>query len=224
MKKPIFFALPNLVSERWQQTFPDAVITDSSGGDNIVGVDSLCWVLTSLPGWELLVQRLVKSGATVVAISLNESRAELLTALAAGSRGYVNALSTSATLQAVATAVISGGLWLGPDFVSDLLKGINSARSDLSSTALASAANQIPSNTSVLDSLTAREREVCLLVANAHSNKEVARRLDVTERTVKAHLGSAFEKLQVRDRVQLTLLINRLGTSGPVNLPQVQNG
>jgi two-component system, NarL family, nitrate/nitrite response regulator NarL len=224
MKKPIFFALPNLVSERWQQTFPDAVITDSSGGDNIVGVDSLCWVLTSLPGWELLVKRLADAGATVVALSLNESRVELLTTLSAGGRGYVHALATSATLQAVATAVVSGGLWLGPDFVSDLLKGINSARSDLPSAALPSAANETPSNTSVLDSLTAREREVCLLVANAHSNKEVARRLDVTERTVKAHLGSAFEKLQVRDRVQLTLLINRQEKSGSVNLPQVQNG
>lgn len=224
MRTSIFFTLPNLVSAIWQQTFADAVVTDHAGSEYRGSPDTLCWVLTGLPGWQQLVQRLSSEGAIVVVISLNESRAELVTGLAHGARGYVHALAPGATLKAVANAVLNGGLWLGNDFVQDLIKGINSARSDLSSAALPSAANGTPSNTSVLDSLTAREREVCLLVANAHSNKEVARRLDVTERTVKAHLGSAFEKLQVRDRVQLTLLINQQEKSGSANLAQVQNG
>ena len=42
-------------------------------------------------------------------------------------------------------------------------------------------------------------------VAKGATNKEVARALDITERTVKAHLGSAFGKLGVRDRLQLVL-------------------
>ena len=225
MKQSIFFAFPNLVSERWQQTFPNAVITDSSGGDNSVGPDTLCWVLTNLPGWELLIQRLVSSGASVVALSLQESRTELLTTLAAGGRGYVHALAAASTLQAVATTVVNGGLWLGQDFVSDLIKGMN--LTDNGSTVSASKVPVVTSDTK-FDSLTAREREVCLLVADAHSNKEVARQLNVTERTVKAHLGSAFEKLQVRDRVQLALLVNRLINPAEKSekdvLPRVLNG
>jgi DNA-binding NarL/FixJ family response regulator len=59
-----------------------------------------------------------------------------------------------------------------------------------------------------LSLLTSREKAVAELVAAGKSNKEVARDLDITERTVKAHLGSAFEKLQVRDRLQLVLMFS----------------
>ncbi|MCH8282968.1 MAG: helix-turn-helix transcriptional regulator, partial [Chloroflexi bacterium] len=57
--------------------------------------------------------------------------------------------------------------------------------------------------------LTERERAVALAVAEGRSNKEVARLLDITERTVKAHLGAAFRKLGVRDRMQLVLKLSR---------------
>ncbi len=46
---------------------------------------------------------------------------------------------------------------------------------------------------------------MALAVAEGRSNKEVARQLDITERTVKAHLGAVFRKLGVRDRMQLVL-------------------
>jgi DNA-binding NarL/FixJ family response regulator len=59
-----------------------------------------------------------------------------------------------------------------------------------------------------LSLLTSREKAVAELVAAGKSNKEVARDLDITERTVKAHLSAAFEKLQVRDRLQLVLLFS----------------
>ena len=57
----------------------------------------------------------------------------------------------------------------------------------------------------LLGSLTERERAVAEAVAAGLSNKEVARRLDITERTVKAHLSAAFRKLGVRDRMQLVV-------------------
>ena len=43
------------------------------------------------------------------------------------------------------------------------------------------------------------------------SNKEVARQLDITERTVKAHLGAIYRKLGVRDRMQLVLKMAKQG-------------
>ncbi|MGM2628818.1 response regulator transcription factor [Bacillus cereus group sp. Bce038] len=45
-------------------------------------------------------------------------------------------------------------------------------------------------------------------MAAGHTNKEVARGLEITERTVKAHLGAAFRKLGVRDRMQLILKLS----------------
>jgi DNA-binding NarL/FixJ family response regulator len=54
--------------------------------------------------------------------------------------------------------------------------------------------------------LTAREQQVVLLVSDAISNKEIARRLDLTEGTVKVHLHNIYEKLGVSNRTALTVL------------------
>jgi DNA-binding NarL/FixJ family response regulator len=68
----------------------------------------------------------------------------------------------------------------------------------------------------VLDMLTAREREIALQIGGGSSNRAIAQRLGITERTVKAHLGSVFAKLGVHDRLQLALLVTgRMQHSGP---------
>lgn len=59
-----------------------------------------------------------------------------------------------------------------------------------------------------LAELTPRENAVAKAVAAGQSNKEVARQLDITERTVKAHLSAVFTKLGVRDRLHLVLAIS----------------
>ena len=58
--------------------------------------------------------------------------------------------------------------------------------------------------------LTEREYEVAMAVGQGLSNREIAEQLGLGERTIKAHLTTTFEKLQVRDRVQLALAVNRL--------------
>ena len=55
--------------------------------------------------------------------------------------------------------------------------------------------------------LTAREQQIALQIGMGSSNKLIAQRLGITERTVKAHLGSVFAKLGVHDRLQLALLV-----------------
>ena len=60
-----------------------------------------------------------------------------------------------------------------------------------------------------LKKLTKREREIAELVAQGQSNLEVAANLDITERTVKAHLSSIYEKTKTGSRLNLALLINR---------------
>lgn len=53
--------------------------------------------------------------------------------------------------------------------------------------------------------LTGREQEVLLLVADGLGNKQIARRLGITERTVKAHLTNIYQRLGVSDRTQADL-------------------
>ena len=62
-----------------------------------------------------------------------------------------------------------------------------------------------------LDALTSREREVLALVAEGLPNKQIARRLEISEKTVKAHLTSAFRTIGVDDRMQAGLWARRNG-------------
>ena len=58
-----------------------------------------------------------------------------------------------------------------------------------------------------LAELTQREREIAELIGNGESNKEIARRLLITERTVKAHLTGIFGKPGIGDRLRLALQV-----------------
>jgi RNA polymerase sigma factor (sigma-70 family) len=65
-----------------------------------------------------------------------------------------------------------------------------------------------------LADLTAREEEILKLLATGESNREIGRRLSISEQTVKNHVASIYRKLQVNDRTKAALLAVRLGLDG----------
>ena len=60
-----------------------------------------------------------------------------------------------------------------------------------------------------INSLTKREIEILIQVANGMFNKEIANSLSITERTVKNHLSSIFKKIEVSDRTQAAVFAIR---------------
>jgi len=65
------------------------------------------------------------------------------------------------------------------------------------------------------DELTPREQEVVKLVAEAHTNREIAEILHLSEKTVESHRGNAMRKLGMRDRVELVRYAVRRGLIEP---------
>ena len=136
----------------------------------------------------------------VVILSNLPSEQEGLLSFAAGASGYCNALAVPETLCQVAAVVEQGGLWVGQDLMKRLFSAM-SARTGLSA------------SENSLSDLSPREAQVAQAVARGATNKEVARALGITERTVKAHVSAIFSKLDVRDRLQLSLLVNGVESS-----------
>lgn len=103
-------------------------------------------------------------------------------------------------LKSVVLAVQQGELWIRRTLTCRLLDELG---------VIVREKNQIKQAASnLLVNLTQREHEIATLVGNGESNKQIAQRLSITERTVKAHLTEIFRKLDIADRLKLALIVN----------------
>ena len=124
---------------------------------------------------------------------------EGLTFLKLGIVGYANTYISAERITEATRVISSGAVWLGQKVMQRLIldsysKAKNKAVSD---------------SKKKLETLTKREREIADLIAQGQSNLEIAANLNITERTVKAHLSSIYEKTKTGSRLNLALLINR---------------
>jgi two-component system, NarL family, nitrate/nitrite response regulator NarL len=189
-------------SERWLLAFPQGQWSNWATLLATVKPSDTVWISTQHADWEAKVAAVVRQRPTspVVVVSSTPQDAEGLRAINAGAKGYCHLMAVPAMLAEVAQVVQHGGLWLGPDLVQRLM----AATRDV----LARSPNA-PVPMADVSTLSDRELQVARAVADGHTNKEVADLLHISERTVKAHLGAVFEKLGVRDRLQLVLRLAR---------------
>ena len=185
-------------SPRLLQAFPNARVVSAPFPDVLDGDIAICWIGTELADWLQQVRERCNVHRVVVH-SMRPTDEEGITALDAGAHGYCHSLAAELQLQAVATSVASGGLWVGAGLIGRMIRTLRHAQPG-------NPAEPPPG----FDRLTPREREVALAVTTGASNKEIARQLGLSERTVKMHLGATFQKLGVQDRVQLVLCLMRV--------------
>jgi DNA-binding NarL/FixJ family response regulator len=126
-----------------------------------------------------------------------------LSALRNGASGFLLKDTQPAELVSSLRAVASGDAVVSPSVTRRLLDRF-----------LGAAGGELKDAT-VLDALTEREREVLVLIAKGLSNGEIARRLFLSEATVKTHVGRILAKLDVRDRVQAVVLAYETGLVRP---------
>ena len=128
---------------------------------------------------------------------------EGLAFLKLGIVGYGNTYISQGRLAEAVRVMSTGGVWLGQKVMQRLILE-----------AYARAKQREASDSEQkLAGLTHREHEVAELVAQGQSNLEIAFNLNITERTVKAHLTSIYEKTGTGSRLNLALLINQGGSA-----------
>jgi DNA-binding NarL/FixJ family response regulator len=123
---------------------------------------------------------------------------KLLPALRSGAAGYLLKNAAPQELVRAVRAAHAGEALLDPVVAARLVE------------TLAADGDEDP-----LDRLTPREREVLVLIGRGFPNKRIARELDVSEKTVKTHVGHVLAKLGVTDRTQAAVFAVRAGLVGP---------
>lgn len=125
----------------------------------------------------------------ILVLTTYDTDADILRATEAGANGYLLKDTSLADLVRAIEATNAGDTWLAPSVATQVMKSLHGSKSE---------------------KLSSRELEVLRLVADGHSNKEIAAELHVSPATVKTHLIHIFRKLDVNDRTAaVTVALDR---------------
>jgi len=125
--------------------------------------------------------------ARVIVLTTYDTDEEITRALKAGAKAYVLKDIPADELVRCIRDVLAGKTYLAPSAAAKLAEGVTRVR------------------------LTPREMSALQLMADGKANKEIAAALDISERTVKTHLGHLFEKLGVTSRTEAVRVASRRG-------------
>lgn len=163
---------------------PDMILMDISM-PGLNGIDATRQVKKELPG------------VRVVILSMHSSEEHVMQALRAGASGYLLKESAPLELELALQAVGSGETYLSPPISRQVIEGYMQRVADTTQDALAT--------------LSVRQREILQLVAEGNSSKEIARRLDLSVKTVETHRAQLMDRLQIRDVAGLVRFAIRTG-------------
>ena len=199
-----------------KEGFPDAEVTEADsaaaalehiGTGAEVDLALVDVRMPDLDGLELL--RALKADRPempVIMLSTYDNAPYVKRALADGASGYLLKDATPEDLsQAINVALSGSGNVLSPRVIQNLFEEHEAAGRD------ASSANGRRGEYN----LTQREHDILELLAEGRANREIAQRLYLSEKTVKAHLAAIFRKLGVTNRTQAAMMAVQMGV-GPI--------
>jgi DNA-binding NarL/FixJ family response regulator len=157
---------------------------------DVVLMDLVMPKVDGLEAMRALRERLPRTRVIVLTSFLDEDK--LLPALRAGAAGYLLKNAQPSEVARAVRAAHAGEAVLDPVVAAQLVETLSEGEDPL-------------------DTLTPREREVLELIGRGFANKRIALELDVSEKTVKTHVGHVMAKLGVTDRTQAALVAVRAG-------------
>lgn len=134
-----------------------------------------------------------RSKVKVLVLTVHNETEYLMKAVDIGIEGYVLKDSESAELKKAIFSIVDGEIYIQPS----LIPALNAKRIEKNE------------DENKIDDLTKRELEVLKLLAVGMYNKEIAEKLNISERTVKNHVSNIFKKLEVTDRTQAAVFAIR---------------
>lgn len=134
-----------------------------------------------------------KINVKTIVLTVHSEIEYLLKAVDIGIDGYMLKDSNLAELRKAITTVCDGETYIQPSMIPMMDSRLAAKESDIS----------------IINSMTKRECDVLKLIATGMLNRDIAERLDISERTVKNHIFSIFKKLKVTDRTQAALFAIR---------------
>jgi NarL family two-component system response regulator LiaR len=142
---------------------------------------------------EAIEQILQVSSKSRVLVLSGQGAENVMPTLRRGARGFVSKDTASDHLLEAIQAVLEGGIWSEPKATGKLVDEMRAREKQRKKE----------------EDLTPREQEVLQLVGEGKRNAEIARILCISEHTVKTHVSSLMQKLEIDDRLQLTLYAAR---------------
>lgn len=139
--------------------------------------------------------RTIYPATRFVIISASEARADILRSLEWGVHGYISKSQSDVEIIGATSDVLSGRIYV-PAIIADIKPAITNGGCPPSFSE--SAEPQLTD----LQKLTARQRDVLMLIAEGRSNKEIARALSIAEATTKIHVAALMRILGVRNRTE----------------------
>lgn len=143
-------------------------------------------------------------GSKSLIVGHNWSEDKQIHALVSGMSGYCEHEDALIVLVKAIASIAKGDIWLQRHLIPKVIGQLVS---------LANAQTNPPEKIHLnnnLQLLTHRERDVAKMICTGGSNKAIASLLNISERTVKAHLTSIFQKLDIQDRLQLAILYKEI--------------
>ena len=191
--------------------YDDVCVTPANSIDEVLAripeLPDLDLVLldASMPGMENFagVRRTVEKRpeVPVVVTSPTEGRAHVTAAIRNGARGYISLSATPSLLRHALPLIMSGEFYIPA----------SALRAGSGHPLLPAEGPSRRTTPAAGDSLTPRQQEITVMLADGKSNKEIARELEVLEGTVKLHVKGILRKLGVRNRTQAVLAAARAG-------------
>lgn len=142
---------------------------------------------------QLEVENLLKQQYHILLFSNTPSAQEGMQWFQKGIKGYLNTFAHPDRIEQAVNTILTGNMWLGQSVMQSMIQAISNQSTSM--------------NEGWKETLTEREIETADWILQGKSNLEIANAMNISERTVKAHVHNLLDKLGAKDRLNLVIKI-----------------